>query len=216
MRPLEGRVALVTAAGDGVGRRVALALGRAGARVGIAARTDGDVTRLAGELRAAGASAHTVVGDVSVPADVRSIVDEISLRLGPIDLLVNCSEINGEGRPRAGDREAWWRIIALNVRGPMLCCHAVLPGMIAAGRGHVFNVTGAIGHPAVPLDSAYGASNAALFRLTESLGAALQGTGVAIFDVSPAEHIGEIIVRLAAGRSGNLAGRTVHADPVLR
>jgi NAD(P)-dependent dehydrogenase (short-subunit alcohol dehydrogenase family) len=129
--------------------------------------------------------------------------------------------------------------MAVNVRGPMLCCHAVFPGMIAAGRGHVFNVNSLAGNRAMPTGSAYGVSKAALFRLTESLGAALQGTGVAIFDVSPGlvrtamtkdlgiyrnvpeaewippERIGELIVRLSAGGYEDLSGRFVHVkdDP---
>lgn len=242
MKPsLADRVALVTGASRSVGRSIARALARAGARVGIAVGTGEDVSRVAGELRAAGVPVHAVVADVSVSADVQSLVAEVRLHLGPIDLLVNSPGLaEWEEHPRwEGHREAWGRILAVNVRGPMLCCHAVLPGMIAAGRGHVFNVTTLTGAPGGPIDSAYAVSNAALLRLTESLGIALVGTGVSIFDVrpglirtamtngqpigtdalhatwTPPERTGEMIVRLAAERNEVLSGRFIHAAPVL-
>jgi 3-oxoacyl-[acyl-carrier protein] reductase len=217
-------VALVTGTRCGIGQSVAFALARAGARVGIAVRTAEEMSRVAGELRAAGAPVHAVAADVSVPGDVQSLVAEIRLYLGPIDLLVNNAGLaEWEDRPLwEAHREAWGRIIAVNVRGPMLCCHAVLPAMIAAGRGHVFNVNSPAGARGGPIDSAYAVSKAALSRLTESLGNALTGTGVSVFDVSPGlaawtppEGTGEMIVRLASGGHEALSGRFIHADPVL-
>ncbi len=82
------------------------------------------------------------------------------------------------------DPDEWWRVLEVNLRGPLYCTSAVLPSMIARGRGRIINISSSVGYTAVPLVSAYVVSKTALFRLTENLAAETRTQGVAVFAVN--------------------------------
>jgi NAD(P)-dependent dehydrogenase (short-subunit alcohol dehydrogenase family) len=114
------------------------------------------------------------------------MVREVERSLGPVDLLVNNAGSAGPIRPVAQtDPDEWWRCQEVNLRGPLLCTRAVLPGMIARRRGRIVNVASGAGTQAIPYLSAYVVSKTALIRLTEVLAAEVAGKGVSVFAIEP-------------------------------
>ena len=174
---LRGQTAVVTGGGRGLGRAFAKALAAAGAGVIVVARTQ---TELDETVTSIGGSARAYVADVTDAARVAEIFREID----PVDLLVNNAGVVQPIGPFAQSNfEDWWRAMEVNVRGVMLCTHAVLPGMAERRRGRIINlVTGVFSAPYL---SAYLASKTATVRATECLAAEIEPHGLAIFSVAP-------------------------------
>jgi 3-oxoacyl-[acyl-carrier protein] reductase len=219
-------VALVTGGGRGIGANVARALAEDGWDVVVAARTRNEIDDVA-----AGIGARAIELDVASPASVAAVFAEV----GRVDLLVNNA---GVGGAHAGfldeDPDDWWRLFEVNVRGPFLCCRAVVPGMIERGGGRIVNV--ASGAAYLPsggtFSTAYGPSKAALHRFSELLAAQLAPEGVFVFSISPGlvrtamteDSFGDdapwtppecaptLVRKLASGRYDALAGRYLHAE----
>ena len=114
------------------------------------------------------------------------MVREVERALGSVDLLVNNAGLAGPIGPTwEADPEEWWRCLEVNLRGPMLCSRAVLPGMIARGCGRIVNVASGAGTVAIPHLGAYVTSKTALIRLTEILAAEAAEHGVKVFAIEP-------------------------------
>ena len=198
---LDGQVALVTGAGRGIGRAVALALGEAGAAVAVCARSQQDITRVADEIVGRDGRALAVQCDVSRRDEVDHLVSTVETTFGPIDLLVNNA---GRGSPigplAQTDPDDWWQSMEVNVRGPLYCARAVLPSMLSRQRGRIVNISSGAGFQAWPMVSAYAVSKAALYRLSENIAAEVRGEGVSVFAVSPG------LVRTALSEFGRTCG----------
>lgn len=178
------RVAVVTGAGRGIGRAVALRLARAGGKVAVLARTSSQVNETAALIEGSGGCARAFVVDVTDGPTVRGVMDEIGSALGPIDVLVNnAGQIGAIGPFVESDPGEWWRVLDTNLRGTMLCTRAVLPGMIQRRHGRIINVASS----ALPLPylSAYVTSKTALLRFTETVAAEVRAQGVSLFAVGP-------------------------------
>jgi NAD(P)-dependent dehydrogenase (short-subunit alcohol dehydrogenase family) len=207
--PLEGRVSLVTGAGRGIGRATAIALHQAGSAVVLGARTESQLDEVAEQVKDEGGQALAAYLDVTDLDSVRNWVGAAMDRFGRIDVLVNNAGSNNGGEEGAVgplweiNPEAWWTDVAINFRGTFLCSHAVLPHMIAQGRGHIVNVTSLVAGIPWPYDSAYACSKAAQIRLTDSLAAELRGQGVYVFALSP----GRVRSELVDGAVNTRAGR---------
>jgi NAD(P)-dependent dehydrogenase (short-subunit alcohol dehydrogenase family) len=183
---LDGQVALVTGAGRGIGRAIALVLSEAGASVAVCARSRDEVKRTAGDVTEHHGRAMAVQADVSSRQEVEQMVREVQDTLGPIDLLVNNAARAGTVGPIATtDPDEWWQTLEVNLRGPLYCSHAVLPGMLARRRGRIVNVSSGAGFAAWPMVSSYAVSKAALFRLSENLAVETRGQGVHVFAIDP-------------------------------
>jgi NAD(P)-dependent dehydrogenase (short-subunit alcohol dehydrogenase family) len=183
---LSGTVAVVTGGGRGIGRAIALALARQGAAVAITARSAAELDGTLAELRAIHDHAIAVRADVTDRAAVDAMVAETEARLGPIGFLVNNAGSGSVIGPIwETDPDDWWREVEVNLRGPMLCARAVLPGMIARRRGRIVNMASGVGLTAFPYTSAYACSKVALIRLTDSLQEATAQHGVMVFATSP-------------------------------
>lgn len=127
-----------------------------------------------------------VGAEVSDPEAVMRMVRESEQALGPIELLVNNAGVPGPIGPIAEtDPGDWWRCQEVNLRGPMLCSSAVLPGMISRRRGRIVNIASGAGTTAIPYLSAYVVSKTALIRLTEILAADVAEFGVRAFAIEP-------------------------------
>jgi 3-oxoacyl-[acyl-carrier protein] reductase len=184
---LTGRTALVTGAGKGIGRAVAHALVRAGANVGLVARTGADLERVAAELRAAhpGARVTTAAADVADRAAVEAAAARAAAELGDVDILVNNAGVAEFGTVLDMEPEAWERMFRVNVLGTLHATRAVLPGMIARRRGDVVNVASTAGEKGAATTAAYAASKAAMLRLTESLAAEVRKHDVRVTALLP-------------------------------
>jgi NAD(P)-dependent dehydrogenase (short-subunit alcohol dehydrogenase family) len=183
---LTGQVAVVTGGGRGLGRAYAQALARAGAAVGVFARSAEQVDEVVHAIRDEGGQALALPGDTADPAAVRAACARVAAELGPLDLLVCAAGVAPPFGPVwQVDADAWWRTLEVNLRGPQLWAAAVLPDMLKRGRGRIINVSSGAGNATVPYLSAYVVSKAALTRFTEQLAAEIGGGGVAVFAIEP-------------------------------
>jgi NAD(P)-dependent dehydrogenase (short-subunit alcohol dehydrogenase family) len=183
---LRGQVAIVTGAGRGLGRAIALALGRAGARVGVVARSQEQLAETVRGVSVAGGEALAVVADVSDATSVERMGREVERTLGPVDLLVNNAGTAGPLGPMwEADPGDWWHSIEVNLRGPYLCSRTLLPGMIERRHGRIINLSTDAAAVAVAHMGAYVVAKTALTRFTENLAAELINSGVSVFAISP-------------------------------
>lgn len=173
---LTGKTAIVTGAGSGVGRELAVAFARVGADTVCVGRREEALRNTCEQIAEAGGSGVPVVADVTEQPQVEEMVARVLEHFGRIDLL-----FNNAGRFRSvaavweSDAYEWWEDVRTNLLSTYLCTRAVLPGLIAQDLGIVINMTGGGGADGTNLGgSAYGASKAAIVRFTESLAHELQ------------------------------------------
>jgi NAD(P)-dependent dehydrogenase (short-subunit alcohol dehydrogenase family) len=176
-----GRVALVTGAGRGIGRAVALGLADAGARVALVSRTKMELEAVVAEISSQGGTAVAVVADVGDPEQITQIVDRVTTELGPVEILVNNAAVVWPLGPSTTiDPADWQRAAQINVIGPVTLSLTALPRMIDRGWGRIANVSsGVAANPtAMTGGNAYTATKAALEGHTLNLAAELDNTGV--------------------------------------
>jgi 3-oxoacyl-[acyl-carrier protein] reductase len=177
--------ALVTGATHGIGRATAFALGRAGYRVGVCARTAPKVSALVEELRAAGIEAAGRAGNVAQPADAEAIVASTSAELGEIGVLVNNAGVL-IARPIAElTLEDWDTTMATNLRSLFLMTRAVLPPMRARRRGDIVNVASLSARTGFAGGAAYAASKHAVLGFSRSLMLELRKEGIRVITICP-------------------------------
>lgn len=178
-------VAVVTGASRGIGRTIAVRLGRGGATVCLIARTERDIGEVAAGIEAAGGRARSIAADVTDRGAVERAF-ATAQELGPISLLVNnAGTLNAIGPLWESDPDVWWRDLEIHVQGTLLWSRLALAGMVERGEGRVVNVVGMLGQRGEPYSSAYACAKAAMFRMTDCLAAELEGTGVHVFCISP-------------------------------
>lgn len=178
---LRGRVALVTGAGRGIGRRIAVGLAKMGARVALLARSEDELREAMAEIQAEGGTAAMVVADVQDGDRLRWGVDRVRAELGPPHVLINNAAIVAPLGPTwALDPMAVAAAVAVNILAPITLSSMLIPGMNTAGWGRIINVSSGIAaSPAsMPGMNTYATSKAALEAHTLNLAAELEGTGV--------------------------------------
>ncbi|WP_234346487.1 SDR family NAD(P)-dependent oxidoreductase [Cellulomonas timonensis] len=232
------RTALVTGAGRGIGRAIALGLASAGWSVGLVGRTRSRLDAVAEECRALGVGAPVAAAGLVDPGAATSAVGEVLEAFAPhggLGLLVNnAGVVESAELPFAQDDPAdMWRVIEANVRGPLLVTHAVLPGMLARGAGRVVNLNSGAGHRPMQAYTGYSISKGAIARLTRLLDAQYRDAGLRVFDLAPGvvrtdmtasmpthddrtewtpvEAVVELVQALGAGELDVLSGRFMRA-----
>ena len=210
-RDLDGSVALISGGGRGLGRVLARTLAARGAAVALIARSGDQLSATVAEVTAAGGAAAAAPADIADPEATASALKKLQAQLGRADLLINNAGIHGPIAPLWETEHAeWWRTIEVNLGGAYTLTRAVLPEMIAAGRGRIINITSRAGVYRWPLNSAYAASKAALVKLTETLAVETRRHGVSVFSVDP----GLLPIGLSADAIQDAAGTNTPEDRV--
>lgn len=180
---LAGRRALVTGAGRGIGRELALGLAAAGARVVVAARTAGEIDRTVELISQAGGEGHAAHLDTADVASCAAVVARTTTLLGGIDLLVNNA---GTEQVRASldvDEDLWDRILDTNLKGAFFCSQAAARAM--ADGGAIINLCSLTSAVGVPTAAAYGASKSGLLGLTRALATEWAPRGIRVNGIAP-------------------------------
>lgn len=202
---LENRVALITGASRGIGRALALGFAGEGADLALVARTGTDLEKTAGDTRAIGRRALPITADVSGSGAVEQVVEKVVEEFGRIDILVN----DAGRQPPIGslvecNPEDWVQTIRVNLIGTMLCCRAVLLGMIERRQGKIINLSGGGATAPRPNFSAYAASKAAVVRLTETLAQEVKEFNIQVNAIAPGAINTKMLEEVLA--AGNSAG----------
>jgi meso-butanediol dehydrogenase / (S,S)-butanediol dehydrogenase / diacetyl reductase len=182
---LAGHVALVTGAGQGIGRATALALARAGADLAVNDLRADAAEAVAGEARALGRKGLAVPADVAVVKEIERMVARVSEALGRLDVLVNNA---GLIRPTAFGQVTerdWDETFAVNARGLFFCMQTAAPVMIRQGAGAIVNVSSIAGRGSASLSPPYAASKTAVLSLTQQAARALARHGIRVNAVCP-------------------------------
>jgi len=217
---LKDKVVLITGAGSGLGKALAVAAGQVGAKVICAGRRKDKIQQTADEVSKVGGMGTVVEIDVT---DLKSVEKGVKMaeKVGPVDVLINnAGIITGMKAVQDLPVEEWDKIMATNVRGPYLLIRAILPGMIQRGFGRILNISAPIKH--LPKASAYCASKCALDSLTKAVGYELKGVDVIINAVEPPfldtemhkggkkpEEVVAQILELVGLEAGSQSGRIV-------
>jgi NAD(P)-dependent dehydrogenase (short-subunit alcohol dehydrogenase family) len=181
---LEGKVAVITGASQGLGRALALAFAREGARVVINSRAEESVRPVAGEVESAGAEVLALAADVSVSADVERLVGATVERFGRIDVLVNNAGVLGPRVPiEEYPEEEWRRVIDANLTGLFLVTKAAIPHMPEGGS--IVNVVSGVSVEGRAEWGAYSVSKFGVEGLTQILASELEGRGIRANAVDP-------------------------------
>lgn len=169
MNDLKNKNALITGAGKGIGKAIALALAKEGVNVVLVSRTADDIEKLATKIRSLRVKALAITADVSDITSIDQAVAKAVEEFGSIDILINNAGIAAFGKFLELEPTEWERIIKVNLMGTYYATRAVLPNMIERQTGDIINISSTAGQRGNALTSAYSASKFAVLGLTESL-----------------------------------------------
>ena len=185
---LKDKVAIITGAGQGLGREFAHEFVRQGAKVVIAEIVEENAKKVAGEINAAGGEALAVKTDVTKMADTEEMVRKAVEKFGRVDILVNNAAIyyGVQMKPHTAiTEEEWDKMMAVNVKGMWLCCRAVYPQMKAQGKGKIVNISSAVFDLGIPFVLHYVTSKGAVVGLTRALSKEVGPDGIYVNCINP-------------------------------
>ena len=185
MKPLEGRVALVTGASQGIGRACALRLAAQGAKVALAARNSDKLQQVEAEIAAAGGEAGSITMDVAQEEQIKSGTKAALDRFGKIDILVNNAGITRDQLVMRMKRTDWSAVLDTNLTGPYLCIQAVIGSMLKQRWGRIINITSIFGQMGQTGQANYSASKAGLIGLTMSVAREVSSRNITVNAVAP-------------------------------
>jgi 3-oxoacyl-[acyl-carrier protein] reductase len=185
MADLQGRIALVTGASQGIGRACALELARAGATVALAARNETKLAEVAAEIEAAGGQAAAFRLDVSSEESIKSGAKAVLERFGRVEILVNNAGITRDGLMMMMKRADWDDVLGTNLTGAFLLTQAVLRPMLKNRWGRIINISSVVGRTGQAGQVNYAASKAGLIGLTRSMAREVASRGITVNAVAP-------------------------------
>jgi len=219
---LKDKVALITGAGRGIGKAVAVAYARAGAKLALCARTASELDQTVSELRSLKVQVEGWVCDVSLEEPVREFVGAAHKKFGRIDVLVNNAGVMTRPVPMTElEIKKWDYTMAVNLRGPFLITQAVLPIMMKQKSGSIINVSSMIGRGAYANFIAYATSKWGLEGFTQTLAAEARSSSIRVNSVEPGyvaskltgfqgskpESVTDVFVYLASDESKGVTGK---------
>jgi 3-oxoacyl-[acyl-carrier protein] reductase len=185
MNNLDNKIALVTGAGRGIGKAIAVALARAGCRVVLSARTQEQLDEVVSAIRASNGQAHVVRADLTKDDDIQLLTGSILKTWGEVDILINNAGWGKRAPVVRGKIEDWDQTFRLNLRAPMILAKSVLAGMIAKGQGAVINIGSVSGKSGEADGAAYAASKFGLIGFTQSLYEEVREYGIKVSVILP-------------------------------
>lgn len=199
MKHLQGKVAVITGASQGIGEATARLMASAGCAVVLAARSAAKISAIADEIRATGGKAYAAPCDVSRFEDVEAAIAAAETQFGGFDILVNnAGVIDPIGRIEEMDPDAWGNVIDINTKGVFYGLRAALPRMQAQGTGVIINISSGAATGALEGWSHYCASKAAVLSLTKCAEKELEDTAIRVVGLSPGTVATEMQVVIKA------------------
>lgn len=196
MENIAGKNALITGAGKGIGKAVAIALAKEGVNVALLARTQGDLDKLAEELAVYNIKISTVTADVSNIESVNKAVVKIQSELGFIDILINNAGIGKFAKFLEMEPESWEGIIKINLLGPYYVTRAVVSGMIEKQTGDIINISSSSALSPAAVTSAYSASKAGLIAMSTSLMQEMRKHNIRVTSLTPSTTATDMAIEL--------------------
>jgi 3-oxoacyl-[acyl-carrier protein] reductase len=185
MSTLEGRIALVTGASQGIGRACALRLAKDGASVALAARNQEKLAEVAAEIAAAGGTAHVFALDLGSEESIKACAKAVIAHFGKVEILVNNGGITRDILAMRMKRKDWDDVLATNLTGAFLMSQAVMMPMIKGHWGRIINITSVVGEMGQAGQANYAASKAGLIGVTKSLARELASRSITVNAVAP-------------------------------
>ena len=182
---LDGKVAIVTGGGGGLGTLACCAFAEAGADVVVTARRLDKCEATAEKVRALGRKALAVSTDVTKSDEVRALVDATVRSFGRVDILFNNAGITSPRSMEDSSEEEWLRVVDVNIKGTYLCTKAVVPAMKAQGGGAIINMGSILSRRGMANRSAYAVSKAAIASFTKSMAFELGADGITVNALGP-------------------------------
>jgi NAD(P)-dependent dehydrogenase (short-subunit alcohol dehydrogenase family) len=206
---LDGRVAIVTGGGRGLGRAIALRFAGEGAAVVVTGTGREHLDATAADIVAAGGRSLAVVADVAKESDVERMVEATHREFGHLNILVNNAGIAGPtASVAAASCEEWERTLAVNLTGAFLCAKHAIPHLVTQRNGRIINITSIAGRIGYAMRSAYAASKWGMIGLTRSLALELGEAGVTVNAIAPGAVRGERIGNVVRDRAASLGKTT--------
>lgn len=196
MTNLQNKNALITGAGKGIGKAIALALAKEGVNVILLARTQADVDQLAIETSALGVKSLALSADVSDMNAVNEAVEKALSEFKTIDILINNAGIGSFGKFLELEPSTWERIIQVNLMGTYYVTRAVVPNMIERQTGDIINISSTAGLNGNALTSAYSASKFAVMGLTDSLMQEMRKHNIRVTALAPSTVATDLAIDL--------------------
>lgn len=197
---LAGKTALITGAGRGIGRAIALRFAEAGCNLTLAARTESELVETAKELRVMGVRALTQRCDVSAPEQVQAAVDQTLTEFGVLDILVNNAGYACFKPFHELTLDEWRQTLDVNLTGTFLCTQAALPHMMERRAGRIINISSVSGLKGLNRQSAYCAAKHGINGLSKTLALELRDYGISVHAICPGGVVTQMTDESMPGR----------------
>ncbi|QGQ47120.1 3-ketoacyl-ACP reductase [Metabacillus sediminilitoris] len=206
MSSLNGKTALITGAGRGIGRATAIALAKEGVNIGMIGLNMANLEKVSAELEQYGVKVSAATADVTDLESVHHAVEHIKSDLGAVDILINNAGIAKFGGFLELTPEDWESIIQVNLMGVYNVTRTVLPGMIERKSGDIINISSSAGQKGAPVTSAYSASKFAVLGLTESLMLEVRKHNIRVTALTPSTVVTDLAIdtNLVSGNEDNV------------